>query len=72
MASLSPVKAATTGNAVNDDTCSNICQLARCGDGIVQSGEECDDGNTADDDACITCVETRIAVMDCARRLACK
>lgn len=28
--------------------------VPRCGDGIVQSGEECDDGNFADDDACLS------------------
>ena len=38
--------------------CSNLCQLARCGDAIVQSGEECDDGNAHDTDQCLnTCVE---------------
>lgn len=27
---------------------------ARCGDGVVATGEECDDGNGRDDDACLT------------------
>lgn len=32
-----------------------------CGDGIVQPGEECDDGGTADGDACSpTCTEQRV------------
>ncbi len=31
-----------------------------CGDGIVQAGEECDDGNDVDDDACSNaCIEAR-------------
>lgn len=34
------------GNGDNEDNCSNLCFVARCGDGIKQSGrgEECDDG----------------------------
>lgn len=39
------------GNTVDDDTCTNECQL-NCGDGIVQSGEECDDGNSSNIDDC--------------------
>ena len=31
----------------------NTCEPARCGDGIVQIDvEECDDGNTSDEDDC--------------------
>jgi cysteine-rich repeat protein len=41
------------GNLDNSDTCTALCQKARCGDGFVQLGaEECDDGNTQDDDMC--------------------
>jgi cysteine-rich repeat protein len=29
---------------VNDDECSNACQLPYCGDKIKQAGEECDEG----------------------------
>jgi cysteine-rich repeat protein len=29
------------------------CDNATCGDGILQPGEECDDGNTADGDSCL-------------------
>lgn len=38
---------------------STICGLALCGDGNVDPGEECDDGNTADNDRCQSC---RVAV----------
>ena len=31
-----------------------LCLDASCGDGVVQSGETCDDGNTEDDDECTT------------------
>lgn len=43
----------------NSDTgaCTSTCHNARCGDGFVQAGEQCDDGNTNDNDACRnTCV----------------
>ena len=32
--------------------CLDTCVLASCGDGFVQQGEQCDDGNAFDDDAC--------------------
>jgi len=35
------------------DEATDACQpIAGCGDGILQTGEECDDGNTADGDCC--------------------
>ena len=41
---------------VNSDTradaCRSNCQPARCGDGVVDTGEACDDGNTAAGDGC--------------------
>ena len=41
------------GNRENEDECTNSCQLARCGDGILfTEQEECDDGNQEDADAC--------------------
>ncbi len=41
------------GNTDPTDACTNTCQVARCGDGIVEVGvEECDDGNRVNDDAC--------------------
>ena len=33
-------------------TCLENCRIAGCGDGTVGEGEECDDGNTSDDDMC--------------------
>jgi cysteine-rich repeat protein len=41
------------GNTDPSDACTNTCQNAKCGDGIVEVGvEECDDGNRVNDDAC--------------------
>ena len=50
----------TCGNAVPDgDTCgqssvciNGMCSAIMCGDKLVQSGEECDDGNNVDGDGC--------------------
>jgi cysteine-rich repeat protein len=30
------------GNDIDDDTCTNACTTPRCGDYIVQEGEECE------------------------------
>jgi cysteine-rich repeat protein len=40
------------------DACRTDCQPAHCGDGILDSGEQCDDGNTVDEgDGCsATCM----------------
>jgi len=48
------------GNRDPSDACTNTCQVARCGDGIVEVGvEQCDDGNRVNDDACSnTCTQT--------------
>jgi len=48
------------GNTDPTDACTDTCQLARCGDGIVEVGvEQCDDGNRINDDACSnTCMRT--------------
>src|SRR5262249_49491789 len=34
------------------DACRTDCQLAHCGDGVTDAGEECDDGNTTAGDGC--------------------
>ena len=54
------------GNRNDEDSCTNACIEARCGDGIQrvdltesQPGfEYCDDGNASDTDACLTSCET--------------
>ena len=33
-----------------------ICRIAICGDGFIDQGERCDDGNTEDGDGCSSCV----------------
>ncbi|MDE0881388.1 MAG: DUF4215 domain-containing protein [Myxococcota bacterium] len=48
------------GNTIGNDACTNICALARCGDGILRQdldatdddAEQCDDGNRDNADAC--------------------
>ncbi len=41
------------GNQVDTDSCTNLCRVAVCGDGIVFTGvEECDDGNQDETDTC--------------------
>ena len=49
---VGPGEACDDGNAANDDTCLNSCELASCGDGFVGPGEGCDDGNEVDADDC--------------------
>jgi cysteine-rich repeat protein len=34
------------------DACRTDCELPRCGDGTIDGGEACDDGNTSDCDGC--------------------
>jgi cysteine-rich repeat protein len=36
------------------DACRASCQVASCGDGVVDDGEACDDGNAIDGDGCTT------------------
>ncbi|MCC6811780.1 MAG: DUF4215 domain-containing protein [Deltaproteobacteria bacterium] len=36
------------------DACRTTCLPARCGDAVIDSGEECDDGNGVDGDGCTT------------------
>ena len=42
--------------AGNDDTlpsaCRTDCRRARCGDGVIDAGEQCEDGNTVSGDCC--------------------
>jgi cysteine-rich repeat protein len=48
------------GNATCDEglSCADaVCVPGACGDGEVQDGEECDDGNDLDDDDCIDCAQ---------------
>ncbi len=41
------------GNIYDDDACLNSCEVASCGDGIVEAGaERCDDGNNLVGDGC--------------------
>lgn len=50
-------EACDDGNTINDDACSNNCEINMCaqpycGDGITNNGEECDDGNYNNLDSC--------------------
>ncbi len=46
------------------DGCRADCRLPRCGDGVVDAGEECDDGNTASCDGCSFDCRTEAALAD--------
>jgi len=35
-----------------DELCSDQCKLQFCGNGVIDQGEECDDGNWLDGDGC--------------------
>ncbi|MGB0589739.1 MAG: lamin tail domain-containing protein [Myxococcota bacterium] len=46
---------------VDADACRQDCTLARCGDGVTDTGESCDDGNTFDGDGCqVTCQQSSL------------
>ncbi len=51
---IEAAEACDDGNDVEDDECTNACQLPACGDGILHpnAGEACDDGNVLSGDAC--------------------
>jgi len=56
-------EACDNGNANSDterNACRTSCLPARCGDGVVDSGEGCDDGNLIDNDSCSNvCIAAR-------------
>ncbi|HBU49515.1 MAG TPA: hypothetical protein DEB46_14510, partial [Myxococcales bacterium] len=41
------------------DACRQNCLAASCGDRVIDTGEECDDGDEDDRDACLECVTAR-------------
>ena len=57
---LAEDEACDDGNEVNTDACTNVCEEAVCGDGILRLGleagddgyEACDDGNVLGEDGC--------------------
>ncbi|MCA9662527.1 MAG: hypothetical protein KC486_29575, partial [Myxococcales bacterium] len=55
---VDPGEACDDGDLDDHDACLSTCEVAVCGDGVVQLGvEACDDGNAVDDDQCSsTCV----------------
>ncbi len=55
---VDPDEECDDGNQTDTDDCTNSCQNAECGDGIVRAGQEaCDDGNQDDTDACTSACE---------------
>lgn len=51
------------GDRINTNDCTNACDLAACGDGILHEGvEECEDGNADSRDGCdaVCTVETQL------------
>jgi cysteine-rich repeat protein len=54
-------------NGNTPDGCRVDCRLARCGDGVVDTGEECDDGNDVACDGCgVDCVVEATSPSLCA------
>jgi cysteine-rich repeat protein len=52
----SPHLVCNSGGPNSDDTanfCRSDCTLPRCGDGVVDAGEACDDGNSSNNDTCL-------------------
>jgi MYXO-CTERM domain-containing protein len=50
----------------NPDACRANCLLPTCGDGVVDTGETCDDGNTTNGDGCEnTCLSPDTGEGDC-------
>jgi cysteine-rich repeat protein len=54
---------ACVGDCVVDipDACTGDCRKPICGDGVLDAGEECDDGNTGDGDGCSASCEVEAA-----------
>ena len=51
--------------------CRKTCVVPRCGDGILDGGEVCDDGNTRDGDGCASnCLRLRCIFLQVDRRSA--
>ena len=47
-------------SSLSEQSASSDGESLACGNGVVEDGEECDDGNTEDGDACLsTCVQAR-------------
>ena len=44
-----------TGNTIDGDNCNATCHIEECGNGVVDVGEECDDGNNNTCDGCSSC-----------------
>jgi cysteine-rich repeat protein len=53
---LDPGEECDDGDDIDNNDCTNVCEIAECGDGIIwnqgSGSEECDDGNTVDGDGC--------------------
>jgi cysteine-rich repeat protein len=46
------VEGCDDGGTTSGDGCSDLCELENCGNGTVETGEDCDDGNDDNTDAC--------------------
>ena len=51
-AAIDPGEDCDDGNQVNDDGCTNGCEINACGNGLYDPDEECDDGNRDNLDSC--------------------
>jgi len=44
-----------TGKNIDGDGCNALCRIEECGNGVVDVGEACDDGNDNTCDGCSSC-----------------
>ena len=59
------------GNRSDGDACTNSCESAACGDGLVFAGvEACDDGNTTDGDGCSPSCAIEPPAPECGNAIA--
>jgi cysteine-rich repeat protein len=62
----SDVEQCDDANQDNTDFCRNNCKFATCGDGLLDAGEACDDGNKRFGDGCSALCEIEAPEKGCA------
>jgi len=63
-----PQEQCDDGNEESNDGCSSVCEEEGCGDGLVQTGEDCDNGSRCSNNAELACTKD----LDCGISLSCE